>query len=69
MGKTKKQRKKEKQYEMKIKAKRLLKTRNRPFRVVNPWPGRGCRSSHFRDEDAFENALWNYFRRFKYPLD
>ena len=63
----KKLRKKEKRY--KIKAKRYLRAQDKSFRVVNPWPSRGCRARHFRDDDAFENALWNHIKCFKHPLN
>ena len=67
MGKTKKLRREEKRY--RIKVKRYLKAQDKYFKVSNPWPSRGCRAMHFKDDDAFENAIQNHVNTFKYPFN
>jgi hypothetical protein len=63
----KKLRKKEKRFW--IKQKKLIKESAKSFCVANPWPSRGIRVKHIKDDDAFELICWNYINSFKYPLD
>lgn len=63
----KKLRKKEKR--LWIKEKKLIKESTKYFSVSNPWPSRGIRAIHFKDDDAFENVLWNHIKCFKHPLE
>ena len=64
---SKKLRKKEKR--LRIKEKKLIKESTKHFSVSNPWPSRGIRAKHIKDDDVFEEIWWSYVNCFKYSLE